>query len=111
MRILSVHLTPLDRQILESSNIIDSMRTDEECLNNKNEWGGSKIPSMKVFTPKGVGGTPRDNKQEDPEQIEARIKLQEAVRRGIKRLQYREKQPQQQQDSNINNNNSPDMGS
>ena len=40
MRILSTHLTPLDRQVQESANILKAMIHPQECLNRKSEWGG-----------------------------------------------------------------------
>ena len=87
MRILSVHITPLDRQIQESNNIMEAMRAPAECLNHKTEWGGSKIPTMTVNTPKGVSRTQDRDQEVDPEQQEAIRRLQEAARRGQKRIQ------------------------
>ena len=40
MRILSTHLTPLERQTNESINILEGEKKPGECLNNKTEWGG-----------------------------------------------------------------------
>ena len=54
MRILSRHLTPLDRQVRESLNISLASKQEEECLNLKSEWGGSKLPNLAVSVPKGV---------------------------------------------------------
>ena len=42
MRILSTHLTPLERQVQESANILKAMTHPQECLNRKSEWGGPK---------------------------------------------------------------------
>ena len=56
MRVISKHITPLDRQISESLNIAKASTKPEECLNLKSEWGGSKLPSLLVSVPKGVGG-------------------------------------------------------
>ena len=36
---LSSHLTPQEHQVQESGNIIKAMANQEECLNNKSEWG------------------------------------------------------------------------
>ena len=40
MRTLSAHLTPMDRQIQESMNIILETRKEGSCLNQKSEWPG-----------------------------------------------------------------------
>ena len=40
MRILSRHISPLDRQVVEPLNILKASKTSEECLNLKSEWGG-----------------------------------------------------------------------
>ena len=40
MRILSRHISSLDRQVVELLNILKASRTSEECLNLKSEWGG-----------------------------------------------------------------------
>ena len=39
MRVLSRHLTSLDRQIKEFLNIIKASRNPDECLNLKSVWG------------------------------------------------------------------------
>ena len=44
MRITSTHLTALDRQVTESVNILTAGNQKEGALNQKNEWGGAKIP-------------------------------------------------------------------
>ena len=54
MRILSGHLTPLDRQTIESINIVEAGKTPGRSLNLKTEWGGAKIPGILVSQPKGV---------------------------------------------------------
>ena len=56
MRVLSRHLTALERQVTESLNIIKASKTSEECLNLKSEWGGSKLPAIEVSRPKGTSG-------------------------------------------------------
>ena len=38
MRTLSAHLTPMDRQIQESLNIILETKKEGNCLNQKSEW-------------------------------------------------------------------------
>ena len=55
---LSKHITPLDRQVRESLNIIKASKVAEECLNLKSEWGGSKLPGLQVHSPKGTGNRP-----------------------------------------------------
>ena len=57
MRTLSAHLTAMDRQIQESLNIILEVRKEGNCLNQKNEWAGIKIPDLEVRIPKGVART------------------------------------------------------
>ena len=54
MRILSSHLTPMDRQIQESLNIIEESRKPGNCLNLKSEWAGAKIPGLAMDLPKGL---------------------------------------------------------
>ena len=54
MRTLSAHITPIDRQIQESLNIILEVRKEGNCLNQKNEWAGTKIPDLEVKIPRGV---------------------------------------------------------
>ena len=39
-RILSRQLSPLERQVVESLNILKASAVSEECLNLKSEWGG-----------------------------------------------------------------------
>ena len=59
MRIVSKHLTALDRQTTESINILEASKKPGESLNVKTEWGGAKIPSILVSNPKGVSKTRR----------------------------------------------------
>ena len=54
MRILSSHLTPMDRQIQESLNIIEESRIPGNCMNLKSEWAGAKIPVLAMHLPKGL---------------------------------------------------------
>ena len=42
-RVITSHLTALDRQTSESVNIISSGKNPGENLNNKSEWGGPKF--------------------------------------------------------------------
>ena len=44
LRVLSSHLTALDRQTTESVNIIQAGMNPGMALNNKSEWGGAKVP-------------------------------------------------------------------
>ena len=91
MRILSGHLTPLDRQTTESVNILEAEKVPGRSLNLKTEWGGSKIPSILVHSPRGLlkSGSSLgegDHREEDQEDIEAEQRLHEALRRGQKYL-------------------------
>ena len=72
MRILSRHLTALERQVTESLNILKASKTSEECLNLKSEWGGSKLPAIEVSKPKGTSGSKAgsNNKEEILEKIQ-----------------------------------------
>ena len=67
---------------------------NKESLNSKNEWGGAKIPSLLVSSPKGIAKTqvtenegPEGSKEELPEHISV---FRQAISRGQKRIQYRE---------------------
>ena len=86
----------MDRQVTESVNILAAGKNVNETLNLKTEWGGAKIPSVLVHSPKGLGkqGSAEleegDMDQEDQETREAGKRLREALRRGQKRLQYQE---------------------
>ena len=44
MRVISKHITALDRQVSKSVNIIGAGNIPEDCLNSKNEWGGPRFP-------------------------------------------------------------------
>ena len=46
MRVVSRHLTALDRQVAESVNILESGKVPEESLNSKNEWGGQNTSNI-----------------------------------------------------------------
>ena len=54
MRVLSSHLTSMDRQIQESLNILEEARKPGQCMNLKSEWAGAKIPGLAVNLPKGL---------------------------------------------------------
>ena len=57
---LSTHITPMDRQIQESLNIILETRKEGSCLNQKSEWASTKIPDLEVRNPKGVARLRKD---------------------------------------------------
>ena len=74
MRILSAHMTPMDRQIQESLNIVQEIRKEGSCLNQKSEWAGVKFPDLEVKVPKGVAKTRKEgnikegDEEEEPDQ-------------------------------------------
>ena len=67
MRVMSTHLTPLDRQVAESVNILETGKDPQESLNLKSEWGGAKIPSILVISPKDVATVKSNKKEKDKE--------------------------------------------
>ena len=73
MRILSTHLTPLDRQVKESLNIFKASGNPDKCLNMKSEWGGAKLPNLQVSTPKGTASGKHRTGQEDKEGIQEMV--------------------------------------
>ena len=83
MRGTSKHRQALERQVRESTNIKKCARINGEYLNLKNEWGGSKIPGIKVSKPKVIASSKTDLKGPDTSQI-----LQAALKRGCKRMEY-----------------------
>ena len=85
MRALSTHLTPMDRQITESLNIILEARKPGNCLNLKSEWAGAKIPGLQVSTPKGVSRGRKQEEVEEETQPQQEI-LAEAGEGGAKRI-------------------------
>ena len=90
MRVLSRHLKALERQVRESVLIEKEAEIEKECLNLKSEWAGSKIPGLRVFNPKGLGSTKLGGEvEEDEDVVEGRKLFSEALRRGSKRLAYR----------------------
>ena len=56
MRVLSRHLTALERQVTESLNIIKASKVTEECLNLKSEWGAPSFQTYKSPDPKAPQG-------------------------------------------------------
>ena len=57
-------------------------------MNQKNEWGGAKIPSILVKTPKGVAKLNQGNKEIVDHEENGKWFLEEALKRGRKRLDY-----------------------
>lgn len=92
MRVTSSHLKPLERQVTESVNILAGNKNPRESLNLKSEWGGAKIPSLLVSTPKGLAKLIEETEDGEPSQETQEIKkrLKEAATRGQKRLEYME---------------------
>ena len=106
MRTVSKHQSPMERQVVESVNINLASSKPAECLNLKSEWGMSKSPSLQVETPKGVSRNKDSDiwtdwrehgSQVDQEVMADRI-LEESLRRGVKRMRYREGCSDQDQD-------------
>ena len=90
MRVLSHHIKALERQIQESVMIEKLAQEEKECLNLKSEWAGSKIPGLRVNNPKGLGSNNVGREiEEDGDIKEGRTLYREALRRGSKRLSYR----------------------
>lgn len=54
LRVLSRHIKALERQVQESVLIERTLEIENECLNLKSEWAGSKIPGLRVSNPKGL---------------------------------------------------------
>ena len=50
-RITSKHFNALERQVKESVIIEKAMAVENECLNGKSEWAGSKLLSMAIKAP------------------------------------------------------------
>ena len=82
MRVLSRHISPLDRQVQESLNIIKASKIPEESLNLKSEWGGSKLPDLQVSRPKGTNG---------PKQLETKSEEERSWRQERHRQRQGEK--------------------
>ena len=72
-------------------NILASGKTEKEFLNLKTEWGGSKISSLLVHSPRGLAkpesGSEMDDSTDEEGNLEAERRLREAVRRGSKRME------------------------
>ena len=90
MRVLSQHLTPLDRQLQESLNIVRASANPQENLNQKSEWGGSKIPGILVRTPKGTSKV-RPARTPEVEEIQGLVAGTDSLERGNKRIRIKEK--------------------
>lgn len=94
MRIISGHLTPLERQATESINIVEAENRPQEALNRKTEGGGAKIPGILVTHPKGIAKQQKDRTEMKEDAEEPRNIIVEPQtynsrnRRGIKRLKY-----------------------
>ena len=89
MRVVSRHLTALDRQVEESVNILESGKVPEESLNSKNEWGGDK-PHLYWYPPQrewhqAVGKWRKARKAPCHREV-----LRQALRTGQKRIRYME---------------------
>ena len=105
MRILSGHLTPLDRQTTESINIVEAGKTPGRSLNLKTEWGGAKIPGILVSQPKGVSKTKSVENRTSVELHQEGSKMNSKKSKGIKRItyngddrsQYKDEQEEQEQ--------------
>ena len=99
MRVTSSHLKPLERQVTESVNILEGNRNPAESLNLKSEWGGAKIPSLLIDTPKGLAKLVEETQEGEPSQETEEIKrrLKEAATRGQKRLEYMEEYAEQEE--------------
>ena len=89
-RVLGRHLKALERQIKESVLIERTSEVRAQCLNLKSEWAGSKIPGLSVSNPKGVIYKTGDDGKDD-----SAATFKDALRRGCKRLPYREKTQEQ----------------
>ena len=85
---LLAHWTPMDRQIQESSNIIEESRKEGSCLNLKSVWAGAKIPGLQVQLPKGVAATPlgRERRKEQESKYDSALDTDTDMEIGIKRL-------------------------
>ena len=77
-------------------NILESGKVSEESLNSKNEWGGAKIPSILVTSPKGIArqmkegekaGQETQSREDLPQHV---VDFRSALSRGQKRLNYKE---------------------
>ena len=96
MRTLSAHLTPMDRQVQESLNIIEETKKEGHFLSLRSEWAGAKIPGLQVQSPKGITKDKRANPMENEEggnQDKAQGQEEElAESGGVKRIRIREKE-------------------
>ena len=60
------------------------MAKEEECLNSRSEGVGSKIPGLRVKTPKVTARV-----REKQDQCQSQVELLEWRRRGLKRMGYK----------------------
>ena len=81
--------TALERQVIESLNIVRASEVPEECLNLKTEWGGSKLPAIEVSRPKGTSGK-KDDTAEIPGDTTQKEKLLQPTNQGSKRIRQKE---------------------
>ena len=95
IRMTSRHNTAVDRQVTESIKIESRMNRQEELLNLKSEWAGSKLPGLTVKALVGVGKVieleregVEGQEQERKEETEAIRRWQEARVKGMKRILY-----------------------
>ena len=85
MRILSSHLTPLERQVQESCNILGGMLKPEEFLNRKSEWGGEQRYPDYLLNPPKVWLVRRFGKDKEIPEEEMALKLvKETIRREVR---------------------------
>ena len=99
MRVLGRHIKALERQLQKSVLIEKLAEKEEECLNLKSEWAGTKIPGLRVNNPKGLGsGKVGDDTEEGKGLQEGRDLYMEAIKRGTKRLMYKKVPAQEQEE-------------
>ena len=90
----SSHSTALERQVTESVRIENRMGKQEEVLNTKSEWAGSKLPGLSVKAPVGVGKVGegerggKKSEKEIEEEVKALKRWEEALAQGVKRIPY-----------------------
>ena len=65
-----------------SMNIDRCSQKKEECLNLNSEWTGSKIPGLRLSSPKGCISEKKDLEEIVPDNV------LELLKRGCKRLDY-----------------------
>ena len=109
MRVLSRHLTPLDSQVRVSLNISLVSKQEDECLNLKSKWGGSKLPNLAVSAPKGVskGQTigAENSKEGQENENKGDKKTREPNGRQKQHKQYKKVNNNNDNKNNYDNNN------